>query len=97
MIFYFIREMDMKYITGLLLGILMFGSSAMAAGPQITNYSYNPGDALHPFKLLSLAIRPPIGLTSIFVKGGYWVFDSEPIRRGFNIEYSPTINIDEDY
>ncbi|MEQ9619379.1 MAG: hypothetical protein RIG61_09430 [Deltaproteobacteria bacterium] len=87
----------MKYITGLILGVLLFGSSAMAGNPQITNYSYNPGDALHPFKLLSLAIRPPIAITNVFVKGGYWVLDSDPIRRGFNIEYSPTINIDEDY
>ncbi len=87
----------MKYFAALMLGLMLFVSSAGAESPQITNYRYDPGDALHPFKLISLAIRPPLGLTNIFVKGGYWVFDSEPIRRAFNIEYSPTISIDEDY
>lgn len=89
--------MDMRYVAGFILGMMLFASSAMAQAPQITNYNYNPGDALHPFKLLSLAIRPPLAITSVFVKGTYWVFDVDPIRRGFNIEYSPTISIDEDY
>ncbi len=87
----------MKYFAATLLGVMLFTSSAFAAAPQITVYSYNPGDALHPFKLASLVARPPIALLNIFVKGGYWVLDSDPIRRAFNIEYSTTINIDEDY
>ena len=48
-------------------------------------------------KLTSLALRPPLAITSVFVKGTYWVFNTDPIRRVFNIEYSPTMNIDEDY
>lgn len=76
---------------------MLFVLSARAQAPQIIDYSYNSGDALHQFKLLSFAIRRPLAITSVFVKGTYWVFDSEPIRRGFNIEYSPTISIDEDY
>ncbi len=86
-----------RYLTGTILGVLMFTSSAFAAAPEITNYHYNPGDALHPFKLVSLVARPPLALTNIFVKGGYWVLDSNPIRRAFNIEHSTTLNIDEDY
>jgi hypothetical protein len=42
-------------------------------------------------------IRPPLGLLSIFVKGGYWVLDSEPIRRASNIDYDASMTIDEDY
>ena len=87
----------MKYLMATLLGVMMFTTSAFAAAPQITVYSYNPGDALHPFKLVSLVARPPIALLSIFVKGGYWVLDTDPIRRAFNIEYTHTINLDEDY
>jgi hypothetical protein len=62
---------------------------------QITEY--DPSDALHPFKLISLAIRPPIAILNIFVKGGYYVIDSEPLRRAFDIDYQPFISIDEDY
>jgi hypothetical protein len=89
--------MDMKYSAALILGFLLFASNALAQAPQITEYKYNPGDALHPFKLTSLALRPPLAITSVFVKGTYWVFNTDPIRRVFNIEYDPTINIDGDY
>jgi hypothetical protein len=89
--------MDMKYFAALILGILFFASNAGAQAPQITDYKYNPGDALHPFKLTSLALRPPLAITNVFVKGTYWVFNTDPIRRVFNIEYSPTMNIDDDY
>jgi hypothetical protein len=92
----------MKFVYSILLAILISFSAIVspvfaegAAQKEIT--VYNPADALHPFKLASLVIRPPIGLLSIFVKGGYWVLDSKPIRRGFNIDYRPTFNIDEDY
>ena len=87
----------MKYLAGLVLGLMIFGSTAFAQAPPITDYNYNPGDALHPFKLNSLAMRPPVGIASVFVKGTYYVFDVDPIRRAFNIEYDPRINIDEDY
>ena len=87
----------MKYFGALILCLMLFASSAMAEGPQITDYNYSPGDALHPFKLTSLALRPPLALTSVFVRGTYWVFNVDPIRRAFNIEYNPTMNIDGDY
>lgn len=88
----------MKRIVTIVLLVLVFSSSAFSqvVNRQITNYDPSP-DALHPFKLASLVIRPPIALLSIFVKGGYWVLDSEPIRQGFNIDYDTSITIDEDY
>jgi hypothetical protein len=88
----------MKKIVVILLLVAMFSSTAFSqiVSRQITNYNPSP-NALHPFKLASLVIRPPIGLLSIFVKGGYWVLDSEPIRRGFNIDYDTSMTIDEDY
>ena len=88
----------MKWIIVILLVVLMSSSSAFSqvVNRQITNYNPSP-DALHPFKLASLVIRPPIGLLSIFVKGGYWVLDSEPIRRGFDIDYDTSMTLDEDY
>jgi hypothetical protein len=58
---------------------------------------YDPAEALHPFKLISLAIRPPIAILNIFVRGTYYVLDSEPIRRAFDIDYEPRLSIDEDY
>jgi len=87
----------MKYIAAMVLGIMMFTSAAFSAEPQITQYRYNPGDALHPFKLMSLAVRPPVALANVFVKGGYWVLDVDPIRRAFDIEYNTSQDIDEDY
>ncbi|MDA2920637.1 hypothetical protein MYX76_14285 [Desulfobacterota bacterium AH_259_B03_O07] len=89
----------MKKILAMLLAILIFTSTAFAESPmtrQVTSYNPSP-NALHPFKLFSIVIRPPIGLLSIFVKGGYWVLDSEPTRRAFNIDYEPIIFVDEDY
>jgi hypothetical protein len=87
----------MKYFAGMLLGMMIFASAAMADSSRITNYKYSPSDALHPFKLVSLAMRPPLGLASLFVKGTYWVFDVDPISRAFNIETDPSMNIDSDY
>jgi len=87
----------MKYFAGMLLGMMIFASAAMADSSRITNYNYSPSDALHPFKLVSLAVRPPLGLASLFVKGTYWVFDVDPISRAFNIETDPSMNIDSDY
>jgi len=87
----------MKLFLTVLLGVLLFSSVASAQSNQITVYRNDPGDTLHPFKLASFVIRPPIALVNIFVKGLYWTVDSEPIRRAFNIEYSPTLYIDEDY
>lgn len=86
----------MKYFLGAVLGTLLLTSVSLAQG--VTDYHYNPGDALHPFKLTSMVMRPPVALLNIFVKGGYWFIDSEPIRGAFNIEYPPsTIRIDDDY
>lgn len=88
----------MKFVRILILGILIFASSAFAQGPGQQEITvYDPADAIHPFKLLSLVIRPPVAVVNLFVRGGYWVFDSDPIRRAFNIDYQPTISIDEDY
>jgi len=89
----------MKKILTVVFAILIFTSTAFAQSPmtrQVTSYNPSP-NALHPFKLLSIVIRPPIGLFSIFVKGGYWVLDSEPTRRAFNIDYQPIMFVDEDY
>ena len=87
----------MKYLAAIVLGTMIFASSAFAAEPDITDYNYHPGDALHPFKLISLAGRPPIAVTNVFVKGTYFVFNVDPIRRVFNIEHNPSLNMDEDY
>lgn len=87
----------MKYFAGMLLGIMVFASAAMADSPRITNYNYSPSDALHPFKLISLAARPPLGFASLFVKGTYWVLDVDPVNRAFNIDTDPSMNIDSDY
>lgn len=88
----------MKRIVAILLLVFMFSYNAFpqVASRQITNYNPSP-NALHPFKIASLVIRPPIALLSIFVKGGYWVLDSEPIRRGFDIDYDTSMAIDGDY
>ncbi len=88
----------MKLIYSLIVAILIFTSFAFAQGPGQEEITvYDPADALHPFKLISLFSRPPIALLNIFVKGGYYVLDSEPIRRAFDIDYQTRINIDEDY
>ena len=89
----------MKKLFAIILGSLIFASTVLAQSPQnrqITDYDPSP-EALHPFKLLSLVIRPPVALLSIFVKGGYWAIDSEPIRGAFNIDYDYEMRIDEDY
>jgi hypothetical protein len=86
----------MKRVIAILLLVVMFSSTAFSQERQITNYNPSP-NALHPFKLAGLVIAPPIALLSIFVKGGYWVLDSEPIRRAFNIDYDASMTIDEDY
>lgn len=89
----------MKRHFAIILGSLIFASTVLAQSPenrQITEFNPSP-EALHPFKLISLVIRPPVALLNIFVKGGYWTLDSEPIRNAFNIDYDYTSRIDEDY
>jgi hypothetical protein len=87
----------MKRVIAILLLVVMFSSTGFSQTKrQITSYNPSP-NALHPFKLAGLVIAPPIALLSIFVKGGYWVLDSEPIRRAFNIDYDASMTIDEDY
>ncbi len=85
----------MKTLIAIVFCASLFASTASAQ--RITDYNYNPGDALHPFKLVSFVMRPPLGLLNIFVKGGYWIKDTDPLQRAFNIEYKPIIRIDEDY
>ena len=88
----------MKTISILFLAILISTSVALAQGPGQQEITvYDPADALHPFKLVSLFIRPPIALLNIFVKGGYYVLDSEPIRNAFDIDYPSRLSVDEDY
>jgi len=88
----------MKTTFILFLAILISTSFALAQGPGQQEITvYDPADALHPFKLISLSIRPPIALLNIFIKGGYYVLDSEPIRRAFDIDYPTRFSIDEDY
>ena len=85
----------MKYVAIILLATLLFTTPSFARPKQITEY--DPNDAINPFKIASLIIRPPIAIIDVFVKGFYYVLDSDPIRRPFNIEFGSTINIDEDY
>ncbi|MER3446643.1 MAG: hypothetical protein C4291_07260 [Candidatus Dadabacteria bacterium] len=88
----------MKIIYYALLILTLSTSFAFAQGPAEREITvYDPADAFHPFKLISLAIRPPIALLNIFVRGGYYVLDSYPIRRAFDIDYQPSMDIDEDY
>ncbi len=85
----------MKLLLITVLSVFMFGSTAFSQ--HITDYHYNPGDNLHPFKLVSLVMRPPVALLNVFVKGGYYALDTEPTRRAFNIEYPSGIDLDSDY
>ncbi|MEM4409861.1 MAG: hypothetical protein QXI19_14075 [Candidatus Caldarchaeum sp.] len=85
-----------RLIAGVLLLLVMSTSLSFAqAGKEIT--VYDPDDALHPIRLISLFARPPIALLNVFVRGGYYVLDSEPIRRGFNIDTKSELTLDEDY
>lgn len=86
----------MKYVLIVLIAVFLYTPFSHAqARRDIT--VYDPLTAIHPFKLISLAIRPPIGLLNIFIKGGYYVLDAEPFRRAFLIDYDSTLRIDEDY
>lgn len=85
----------MKYLPVLLLACMLFASPTFAKQKEITEY--DPYDAIHPFKIASLIIRPPIAIIDVFVKGFYYVLDSDPIRRPFNIDFSSSMRIDEDY
>jgi len=85
----------MKYVAIILLATLLFTTPSFSRPQQITEY--NPNDAINPFKLASLIIRPPIAIIDVFIKGFYYVLDSDPIRRPFNIEFDSSLNIDEDY
>ena len=85
----------MKFLIAVIFCASLFASTASAQ--RITDYHYNPGDTLHPFKLVSFVIRPPLGFLNLFVRGGYAIKDSDPLQRAFNIEYKPLIRIDEDY
>ncbi len=88
----------MKIIYCALLILTLLTPLAFAQGPAEREITvYDPADAFHPFKLISLAIRPPIAILNIFVRGGYHVLDSDPIRRAFDIDYEPRLSIDEDY
>ncbi|HSE83738.1 MAG TPA: hypothetical protein VLB01_04240 [Thermodesulfobacteriota bacterium] len=58
---------------------------------------YDPDNALHPFLLVGLVLRPPVALLEVFVRGFYNAINAEPIEKAFNIEYGQRISIDEDY
>jgi len=47
----------MKYAAIILLATLLFTTTSFARPQQITEY--NPNDAINPFKITSLIIRPP--------------------------------------
>ncbi len=85
-----------KLILTVLLGVMMSTSVSLAqVDREITKY--DPDTALHPFRLISLFARPPLAIVGIFVKGFYHVIDTDPIRRGFNIDTQRGLRIDEDY
>ena len=85
----------MKYLPILILTCILFASPTFATQKQITEY--DPLTAIHPFKIASLVIRPPIAIIDVFIKGFYYVLDSDPIRRPFNIDFDRSLSIDEDY
>lgn len=85
----------MKIILVIFLSVFMFAGTAFTQ--QITNYHYDRGNNLHPLKLVSIAVRPPIAILDVIVRGGYHAIDSEPFRGAFNIEYRPGLDIDSDY
>ena len=58
---------------------------------------YDPDNAIHPFLLTGLVLRPPVALLEVFEKGFYNVINAEPIESVFNIEYEQRFSIDEDY
>ncbi len=88
----------MKVIFGALLILTLSTSFSFAQGSAEKEITvYDPADAFHPFRLISLFIRPPIALLNIFVGGGYRAIDSDPIRRAFDIDYQQRMSIDEDY
>ncbi|MEM4657992.1 MAG: hypothetical protein QXX77_06165 [Candidatus Methanosuratincola sp.] len=85
-----------RLIAGVLLALVMSSSTSFAqVGKEIT--VYDPDTALHPIRLISLFARPPIALLNTFVRGGYYVLDSDPIRRGFDIDTKSGLSLDEDY
>ncbi|MCH8029029.1 MAG: hypothetical protein IH874_03760 [Candidatus Dadabacteria bacterium] len=85
-----------KLFVTLMLFLMMSTSIAFGQGKREITI-YDPLDAIHPFKLLSLIARPPLAILNIFVRGGYYVLDSQPTRRAFNIEFKTTMSVDEDY
>ena len=89
----------MKFFRALLIAVLISTSSVAfaqsTADEPIT--VYDPATAIHPFRLVSLVIRPPVALLEVFIKGFYNAIDAEPVSRAFNIEYDRRIVIDEDY
>lgn len=88
----------MKFIYVLLLAVSLSTSAAFAQAPGEKPITvYDPADAIHPFKLISIIIRPPTALLNIFIKGFYKAIDSEPVNRAFNIDYQQRVVIDEDY
>ncbi len=44
-----------------------------------------------------MTLTMPSILLNWFVKGGYLILDSDPIRRGFNIDVEPKVEFEEDY
>ena len=100
----------MKFFRALLFAVLIstssfafaqgvtHNSSTFAQGPTYKPITvYDPDNAIHPFLLTGLVLRPPVALLQVLVKGFYSAINAEPIERVFNIEYQPRTIIDEDY
>jgi len=76
---------------------LLLSSAAAFAQPRRHITQYDPDTAIHPFRLIALFATPPLALLNVFIRGGYHVLDTEPIRRAFNVDNHSRLTIDEDY
>ena len=85
-----------KVFLSAVLVLVMASTAAFARGDRDITY-YEADTALHPFKVISLALRPPLALLNVFVRGGYYFIDSHPIRRAFNTDTRARFSMDEDY
>ena len=85
-----------KFFLSAALVMLMASTAAFARSDRDITY-YDPDTALHPFRVISLVLRPPLALVNVFVRGGYLFIDSHPIRRAFNTDTRARFSLDEDY
>lgn len=86
----------MKHLIIIIFALMMFSNPTFGQVKEITEY--DPVTAIHPFRIAGLVIAPPVAILDIFFKGFYYVLDSDPIRRAFNVDVRQTfIVIDQDY